>query len=279
MEWASWHFWGPGLSLLAGSAYFGGGNAAWRRDALEALGFDSTMLTEDIDVSIRALSLGHRMQFVPWAQVGELCPATFAAFYKQRLRWAMGWEQVTVKRIVTLFNSVAIPESRKWRTSVLLVARDWAILGSLTAVSNLSMGLYFQMKFGERLERPAPIEKASSVNFSASVLALSFIFVSLRLNREPWWRWVHVSMFIPFGMPYVLCTCILMLVSWVKLACFDLEWVPTARHAGAETHSIKMESPAGEYNTFATAGPKQRPSEVLDEEARALLASSQSRPA
>ena len=47
MEWASWHFWGPGLSLLAGSAYFGGGNAAWRRDALEALGFDSTMLTED----------------------------------------------------------------------------------------------------------------------------------------------------------------------------------------------------------------------------------------
>ena len=29
-------------------------------------------------------------------QVGEMCPATFTALYKQRLRWAMGWEQVSV---------------------------------------------------------------------------------------------------------------------------------------------------------------------------------------
>ena len=44
MEWASWHFWGPGLSLLAGSAYFGGGNAAWRREALEGLGIEAPLL-------------------------------------------------------------------------------------------------------------------------------------------------------------------------------------------------------------------------------------------
>ena len=275
MEWTSWHFWGPGLSILVGSAYFGGGNAAWRTDVLQELGFDTSMLTEDIDVSIRALSLGHRMQVVPWAQVGELCPATLVAFYKQRLRWAMGWEQVTSKRFATLFSSNLISESKKWRTSVLLVSRYWAILGVLNAVGTSLASFYLKLTFGVRLGRPLPIEVASSVNFYAGLFALAFTFVSLGLFREPWWRWVHVVMFIPFGMPYLLLTCVLIIISWITLSCFfkDLEWVPTARHAGAETHSIKMDASSGEYNTFATmsAKPMTNAPQASDE-ARGLLA-------
>ena len=57
------------------------------------------------------------------AQVGELCPPTLSALYKQRLRWAMGWEQVTVRRLEALFSSRAISEPRKWRAFLLLIMR------------------------------------------------------------------------------------------------------------------------------------------------------------
>ena len=263
MEWASWHFHAPGLSLLAGSAYFGGGNAAWRTEALQELGFDPNMLTEDIDISIRALSLGHRMQFVPWAQVGELCPPTLAAFYRQRLRWAMGWEQVTFKRLTTLFSSNAITEAKKWRTSILLLARYSAMINGLIAMSNILMNLGHELGwvgFGGQIA--PPIRVASTINLYASLCALTFIILSLGLFREPWWRWVHVVMFFPFGTWYLLATTVLVFISWIRLSCLqELTWVPTARQAGAETHSIKMGASKGEESTFATSA-KSMPNET-----------------
>ena len=50
MEWSSWSFYAPGFAEIVGSGYFGGGNAAWRVETLHSLGFDGTMLTEDIDI-------------------------------------------------------------------------------------------------------------------------------------------------------------------------------------------------------------------------------------
>ena len=34
------------------------------------------------------------ISFCPECRSGELPPATFRALYKQRLRWALGWDQV-----------------------------------------------------------------------------------------------------------------------------------------------------------------------------------------
>ena len=39
-----------------------------------------------------------RIRFCPEARSGELPPATFLALYRQRLRWALGWDQVTITR-------------------------------------------------------------------------------------------------------------------------------------------------------------------------------------
>ena len=250
MEWASWSFWGPGLSLLVGSAYFGGGNAAWRTDTLKHLGFDKTMLTEDIDVSIRALSLGYRMQFVPWAQVGELCPATLAAFYKQRLRWAMGWEQVTGRRFQMLFNSTRIPESRKWRTMILLVSRYFVLLTVILAVFNSLRPICHHWATGTRLSIPAPIQAAIESTWILTVLGMMSLVCALLVNSEPWWRWCHVVAFVPLSSLYLLWTLLLICISWVKLACCELTWVPTARSASAESHAIRLDTDSvKEYGT------------------------------
>ena len=74
MEWSSWCIFSPGIAMLVGSGYFGGACAAWRPAALRQLGFDTRMQTEDIDLSIRALSQGHSIQMIPHAQSLEMCP-------------------------------------------------------------------------------------------------------------------------------------------------------------------------------------------------------------
>jgi len=53
-------------------------------------------------------------------------------------------------------------------------------------------------------------------------------------------RWVHVVLFVPVSMIYLCWQATLIFVSWLKLAFCSLEWVPTARHANAETHHIRM---------------------------------------
>jgi cellulose synthase/poly-beta-1,6-N-acetylglucosamine synthase-like glycosyltransferase len=62
------------------------------------------MLTEDIDSALRACGKGctavHDLNVVSY----ELAPTTWSGFWKQRLRWAQGWFQATVKHSILTFN-------------------------------------------------------------------------------------------------------------------------------------------------------------------------------
>lgn len=88
----------PVMTEITGLAFFGGSNAVWATPALKKLEFDHKMLTEDIDVSLRAILTQHlRFGFLPESRSGELAPAGLTALWKQRLRWAMGWDQVTLR--------------------------------------------------------------------------------------------------------------------------------------------------------------------------------------
>jgi cellulose synthase/poly-beta-1,6-N-acetylglucosamine synthase-like glycosyltransferase len=85
----------PAMQFVTSMGVFGGSNALWRTDALRAYQFRADMQTEDIDLSTRALLSGRvRIRFEPRCRSGELPPASFQALYRQRLRWALGWDQV-----------------------------------------------------------------------------------------------------------------------------------------------------------------------------------------
>ena len=84
----------PAMQVIASSGYFGGSNALWRTAVVRMYPFDAELLTEDVDVSARALLGGHTMAFCPEARSGELSPVGTVALVTQRLRWFMGWEQV-----------------------------------------------------------------------------------------------------------------------------------------------------------------------------------------
>eukprot|EP00403_Amphidinium_massartii_P017637 CAMPEP_0178409076 /NCGR_PEP_ID=MMETSP0689_2-20121128/20273_1 /TAXON_ID=160604 /ORGANISM="Amphidinium massartii, Strain CS-259" /LENGTH=446 /DNA_ID=CAMNT_0020030201 /DNA_START=234 /DNA_END=1570 /DNA_ORIENTATION=- len=97
----------PSARFLTHLAYFGGSNALWDRQALETLGFRENMQTEDIDVSFRAIVAQRRIDLCPEAQSGELAPASFCAFFRQRLRWTVGWDQVSVDLFGTFLDGKA----------------------------------------------------------------------------------------------------------------------------------------------------------------------------
>jgi len=92
----------PVMERLTGTGFFGGSNAVWRGDAIRTADFDHEMLTEDIDCFLRCATRKDnplKFNFLPQCRSGELAPSGFRSFWKQRLRWAMGWDEVTLKHI------------------------------------------------------------------------------------------------------------------------------------------------------------------------------------
>jgi len=240
MEWASWSFWGPGMSLITGTAYFGGGNAAWRPAALRSLGFDSSMLTEDIDVTIRAIALGHKFAFLPWAQVGELCPPTITAFVKQRFRWTMGWEQVTGRRIESVFSSTKLSERAKWRVNFWLIMRYISICTACSSVSLLVVNFAYWIDTGNNMQLAPPLMVVGELpHYLVYVFMVGLLFC-LFMQREPWSRFLNVLCFLPISTFYFIFVFSMIVYSWFVLACCQLKWVPTARSAKDAEHAIKI---------------------------------------
>ena len=121
----------PAMQFVTSMGVFGGSNALWRTADLREYQFRSDMQTEDIDLSTRALLGGSAtIRFEPRCRSGELPPASFSALYRQRLRWALGWDQVTLQHMPAIWNA-RLPCGQKLGLTYILPLR-WGILLSAT---------------------------------------------------------------------------------------------------------------------------------------------------
>lgn len=95
----------PGRSRLFGFGLFCGSNGYWKADLLRAHKMHGEMLTEDIDSALRAYGEGknavHDMNVLSY----EMAPTNFQAFWKQRMRWAQGWTQASIKHMPLIWTS------------------------------------------------------------------------------------------------------------------------------------------------------------------------------
>jgi hypothetical protein len=85
----------PGRARVHGFGIFGGSNGYWRREALWETRLRPSMLTEDIDSTLRLVVDGRKIACDPLLVSRELAPASVNSLWNQRMRWAQGWHQVS----------------------------------------------------------------------------------------------------------------------------------------------------------------------------------------
>ncbi|HMA35222.1 MAG TPA: response regulator [Chloroflexia bacterium] len=114
----------PGRARLHTFAIFGGSNGYWQTALLRQIRMRGSMLTEDIDSSMRALEAGHRIASDPYLVSRELATTTIKATWHQRMRWAQGWFQVSLKHCRQGLASPHLSPRQKFGIFHLLIWRE-----------------------------------------------------------------------------------------------------------------------------------------------------------
>ena len=113
----------PGRARLHRFGIFGGSNGYWRHDRLRQIRMQGSMLTEDIDSSMRSLRDGASIVSDPTLSSSELAPTTLRALWHQRLRWAQGWTQTAKRHLGPALASDRLTRRQKAGAGLLL---GWA---------------------------------------------------------------------------------------------------------------------------------------------------------
>ena len=102
----------PGRAKLHDFGIFGGSNGYWRTSLLKKTRMRGFMLTEDIDSSIRIVGEGETIISDPSLISTELAPDTVSALWNQRMRWAQGWSQVSLRHLMRMVRTSATTRRR-----------------------------------------------------------------------------------------------------------------------------------------------------------------------
>ncbi len=130
----------PGRAGLHDFGIFGGSNGYWRASALERVRLRGSFLTEDIEASMRVLQAGGRIVNDPGLVSHELAPDTWTSLWRQRMRWAQGWFQVSCRHLGPTLRSPYLSLRQKLGATYLLGFREvyawiamlaWPLLGFL----------------------------------------------------------------------------------------------------------------------------------------------------
>jgi cellulose synthase/poly-beta-1,6-N-acetylglucosamine synthase-like glycosyltransferase len=104
------------------------------------------MLTEDIDASIRAMLSGYRLIHDRSIVSTELATENGRSWWRQRLRWAQGWLQVTVRHQDAVWRSDVLDPQTKLYWTYLLGWREVFAPLSLQIVALLAAARIVRIK-------------------------------------------------------------------------------------------------------------------------------------
>ncbi|MEO7837126.1 MAG: glycosyltransferase family 2 protein, partial [Acidimicrobiales bacterium] len=187
----------PGRNRLHHFGIFGGSNGYWRRPLLNQIRMRGAMLTEDIDSSLRVVEGGGRIANDPFLISTELAPATLGALWNQRLRWAQGWFQVSLRHLLPAMRNRSLTRRQKLGMAFLL---GWREIYPWISLQMFPLIMYWVYRDGtvHRLNWLIPIFVLTSL-FTASVGPGQVFFAyrladpSVRQHRRWFWMYLLVA--------------------------------------------------------------------------------------
>ncbi len=108
---------------------YGGTVGGFRREALEKIGgWDSSMLAEDTDLTIKLVLRGYQVRYINEAEAYEEAVTTWRAYWNQRYRWAKGHMQCARKHLVGVLRAKHLSGYEKAELTLLLCVYFMPIL-------------------------------------------------------------------------------------------------------------------------------------------------------
>ncbi|MGH4028076.1 glycosyltransferase [Actinomycetota bacterium Odt1-20B] len=187
----------PGRTRMYGFGVFGGSNGFWRTDLLARTRMHGSMLTEDIDSTLRALNAGARIAMDRTLISRELAPTTLRPLWNQRSRWAQGWLQVSLKY---LWQGLRSPSFTRRQKAGLFVLLGWREVQPWLTLQILPVLLHAAWRAGgaDRLDWAVPVCLiAFALTLSAGLVQAAFAWrlavPELRRRKSWFWRYLVVT--------------------------------------------------------------------------------------
>jgi len=131
---------------------YGGTVGGFRREVLWRIGgWDSNMLAEDTDLTIRCILGGYQVRYVGDAECYEEAVTTWGAYWNQRYRWAKGHMQCAFRHLGKVLKSMHLSVFEKIELILLLsvyflpilVMLGWAVgLGAYLTGASVTVPSY-----------------------------------------------------------------------------------------------------------------------------------------
>jgi cellulose synthase/poly-beta-1,6-N-acetylglucosamine synthase-like glycosyltransferase len=212
----------PGRAALHGFGVFGGSNGYWRTDVLAQTRMHGSMLTEDIDSTLRVLAAGRRIASDPALVSYELAPTNARALWKQRTRWAQGWFQVSLKHLRLAFRSPRLNRRQKGGLAFLLGWREvypWLSLQMfpVTELNWLAPALLLATLF------------TLAVGPAQTLFAWRLAVPELRQHKSWFWTYLLVSSLV-----YTEWKNVIARIAQIKELVGEHQWTVTPRSGAAD---------------------------------------------
>jgi cellulose synthase/poly-beta-1,6-N-acetylglucosamine synthase-like glycosyltransferase len=188
----------PGRARMHGFGIFGGTNGFWRTSVLRTVKFDESMLTEDIDSGLRALRAGHRLHSDPYLVSYELATATLASFWSQRMRWAQGWFQASLRHTLPLATDRRLTKRQRAGAVHLFF---WREVYPWLALQMWPIIFFWVHRYGLfRIDWTVlPWIALTFINLLTGPVLILFAWYSAHPSVRKEWRWFALSMLLaPF---------------------------------------------------------------------------------
>ena len=227
----------PGRAAVFQFGIFGGSNGYWRAGALEQIRLRGSFLTEDIEASMRLLEAGGRIVNDPGLVSRELAPETAKALWNQRMRWAQGWFQVSVRHLWSTLRSPSLNLRQKVGVGYLL---GWRELYPWIAMSAYPLlGFLAWRDGGISMSSPVFLLLTLFVTVSGPLQTLAaWRLAAPEMRRHPWW-------FVGAGLAnllfYTELKNLVNRVAHLKQLRGEHKWVVTPRTAASTGSSIESD--------------------------------------